>query len=1127
MSIDPYRASLERELRAGKTTEHTFRPALKVLIEALAPGIAAQNEPGRAKYGAPDYRIYTSAGATPLTIGYVEAKDIGENLGEIEGSSQLLRYRDAVENLILTDYLEFRWYLQGERRDVARLARLVGGRLVPEQGGDAAVVDLLRAFLARTPEPVRKPRDLAEGLAQPARMIRAVITDTFRANGASPLLKELLDNFRKALVPNLTHDELADMLAQTLAYGLFAARVNHVGIAPFSRRDARYEVPASNPFLRSLFDRITGPDLEDEPFAGFVDDLVYVLAHADIDAVLVGFADGTSREDPVVHFYETFLKAYDPEVRDLRGVYYTPTAVVSYIVRSVDAVLGTHLGLPQGLADTSTLMVPTPDGEGLVERPRLLILDPATGTGTFPYAVIGHIRDTFMANGDAGLWQPYVHEHLLPRLAGFELLMAPYTVAHLKLGMRLAGLDLAPDQRPAWAYQFTRGDRLQIYLTNTLDEAAPSDDALIAGFLADEARAAGQIKRNWPIMVVLGNPPYKGHSANPSIIRRLERDSRNRERLVEEKTAIGQLLDDYHRVDGQSLGERNPKWLQNDYVKFIRFGQDRVQKTGSGVLAFITDNSYLDKPTFRGMRQQLMSTFTDIYILDLHGNSLRPDYPPAGQRNENVFDIQQGVAIALFVRRPGVDTPAQVHYHERWGTREEKYSFLSSVDLTTTPWQEIRPISPLYMFVPSDSVAEKDYGRGWALDDIMPLHVLGFQSHRDHFAIDFDRQVLRDRVGQLHDDKKTDDELRLAYELKDNRDWHLATARRTLQSDSAWESHLRLCSYRPFDKRWCFYNIAAMDYPRSELQQHMLGENLSLNTTRQTSAATWRHVLVADTPTPAVLLEIKDGSSAFPLYLYPARGEGVVSTATMQDRELDDLTAAAQQGRIPPNELTARQNAIRDAVTDLFPFASYPRWPNFRVGFLATMASRTGLRFLAEGGGDLETTFDARQVFAYIYALLHASTYRIRFAEPLKRGYPRIFIGTDVARFAQMVGLGEKLIETHLLAPGPSVPPIPFPVPGSRLVAPKHPRYVAPTEQALGRVYINAEGGGQYFDGVDEAVWAFVIGNYQICERWIADRRGRQLTVQEIVHFRQLVGTIQRTIDLIERIDEALPDVPA
>ncbi len=544
--------------------------------------------------------------------------------------------------------------------------------------------------------------------------------------------------FAKVLIadlglPDKTPD-FADMFAQTLAYGLFTARVMDTSplSSPrsrgerggFTRQEAQYLIPKSNPFLRDFFIQITGPQLDDEPFASFVDDLVNLLAHTDMTAVLADFGRRTRQEDPVVHFYETFLAAYDPKLREARGVYYTPEPVVSYIVRSVDYLLKSRFNCPEGLAQPLP-HTPSPKsgrgpGGGVKNKNRQdLILDPATGTGTFLYAVIDHIRQQFMRQENAGMWPGYVKNHLLPRLFGFELLMAPYAIAHFKLSLQLAGRDLPDNLTAQWAYHPADGERLGVYLTNALEEPHEMTGLpLFTQWVADETNAANEVKQLLPVLVVMGNPPYSGHSANKS-------DWISD--LLKGKLPDGSKTGNYFEVDGQPLGERNPKWLQDDYVKFIRFGQWRIEQSGGGVLAFISNNGYLDNPTFRGMRQSLMQTFTEIYLLDLHGNAKKRETTPDGGKDENVFDIMQGVAIGLFVKRSGQTGPAKIYHADLWGDRAEKYKQLFEQDVTTTAWAKPEPQAPFYLFTPQNVDLLGEYNQGWKITDAIPVNVLGFK----------------------------------------------------------------------------------------------------------------------------------------------------------------------------------------------------------------------------------------------------------------------------------------------------------------------------------------------------------------------------------------------------------------
>jgi len=1112
--------AVARAVARGDATEHTHRPALKALVEALATGVTATNEPKHVECGAPDYVVSRNTAHGPLTIGHIEAKDVGASLAFIEKDSQrtapttrdgeqLRRYRKGLPNLILTDYLEFRWYVDDERRAVARLGSVDSKRnVVLEKSGPEAVEALLRDFLAHRVQPVSKPKELAERMARLTHLIRDMVIEAFQKNKASPMLRDLHKAFSDVLVPDLSVAAFADMFAQTIAYGLFAAAVNHTGL--FRRQDAAALIPKTNPFLRRLFATITGPDLDDEPFVRLVDDLAQLLADTNMGAVLAEFGKRTKREDPIVHFYETFLAAYDPKLRKQRGVYYTPEPVVSYIVRSVDYLLRTRFGCANGLADTGAVTYKRvgEDGKERTETvPRVLMVDPACGTGTFLYAVVDVIREQFMKQGNAGKWPPYVRENLLKRLFGFELLMAPYAVAHLKLGMQLAAQDLPEAQRKDWGCDLAGDDRLGVYLTNTLEEALKKSELLMGGWISDEANAAAEIKRDLPIMVVLGNPPYAGHSANASW--RLVEDKKTGKRR-RERTWIGKLLSDYYTVDGKPLGEKNPKWLQDDYVKFIRFGQWRIQQTGAGILSFITNHGYLDNPTFRGMRQQLMRTFDEMWILDLHGNANKNETCPDGSPDENVFDIQQGVAIAVFARYSRKTSDVAVHHSELWGSRKAKYDALAEMDISSGKWIDLTPTVPMLRYVTESTDLDGEYRNGWSLPDAMPASTPGIVTARDRLTIHFTGDSL---LATARDFMTLPAETaRSKYELgPDARDWKVELAQDDLRRTGLQEGLAKPILYRPFDTRFTYFTGRTRGFlcmPRPEGMRHMLqGANLALIATRQTRdpwATLATRSLIGHKAVAAY-----DINSLFPLYVFPPSPEPVAK----QDNFL-------HKSPWPPGKDGRR--------------------PNLHVAFVQQVSAQLGLVFISDGEGDVQQTVGPEDIFHYIYAVLHSPTYRTRYADFLKTGFPRIPLTSNVALFRTLAQKGRELVSLHLLeSPALAKPITRYPVVGPNAIDPGFPRYVAAGEPSpedgkpveAGRVYINkgdAKAGvrGQYFEGVAREVWEFWVGGYQPCQKWLKDRRGRTLSNDDIEHYEKIVVALQRTIRLMSEIDAAIPRWP-
>jgi len=1068
-----YLDTIEKALALGNATEHTHRPALKSFIESLDSTITATNEPKRVKCGAPDFVI--TRGETPL--GYIEAKDVGLSLDKVEKDDQMRRYLEGLQNLILTDYLEFRWYVNGKHRMTARLASVTGKtKLKRDKDGAQQATELLSAFINAQVPTIASPRELAIRMASLARLIRETITRSFKQEDKGGSLHQQMADFRKVLIHDLTEDQFADMYAQTICYGLFAARCNARGSERFTREHAAYRLPKTNPFLRKMFGMIAGPELDDR-IVWAVDNLAELLNRADIAAILEDFGKRTRREDPVVHFYETFLAAYDQKMREARGVYYTPEPVVSYMVRSVDHILKTDFALSDGLADASKIGVKQPGSKETTSIHKVLVLDPATGTGTFLYEVINRIFDSFRNN--QGMWSGYVSEHLLPRLFGFELLMAPYAVAHMKLGLLL-------DET---GYDFQTDERLRVYLTNTLEEAHEMTKLpLFAQWLAEEANAAGKIKQEAPVMVVLGNPPYSGHSANTG--QWIANLLRGKDILTNRDTA------NYFEVNGEPLKERNPKWLNDDYVKFMRFAQWRIEQTGYGVLAFITNHGYLDNPTFRGMRQSLMQTFDDIYVIDLHGNSKKKERCPDGSKDENVFDIMQGVAIGLFIKRGSNEKKkfATVRHSHLWGVREVyeedtqgesnliggKYHWLWENDVSTTEWAKLEPQSPFYFFIPQDENLRTEYERGRKLSDILLTNSVGIVTARDGLAIHW----LADEVWSTVTDfaRLSAEEARTKYQLgKDTRDWKVELAQKDIINSGPSKDHIVPISYRPFDVRHTYYTGISRGFqcmPRNEVMQHMVvKQNIGLITTRVTKDE-W-DCFVCNCVIGHKALAAYDINYLFPLYIYSTEKVNLFSSEEL------------------------RQTGNRHS--------------NLARSFIAYFAEKLKMDFIEDGMGNLKETFGPEDVFNYMYAIFHSPTYRERYAEFLKIDFPRLPLTSNADLFRELCNLGNELVGLHLMEKHAKTITR-YPVAGDNRV--ESVRYTEPGKGAdEGRVWINKT---QYFEGIPSEVWEFHIGGYQVCQKWLKDRKGRQLTYDDLTHYQRVVAALKETKRLMVSIDEAI-----
>jgi hypothetical protein len=1069
--IQVYLRQVEAAHAQGNATEHTHRGALQALLQALDPRIIVTNEPRRIACGAPDLVITRKKDS--LLQGHVEAKDIGVSLNEAKKSDQLKRYLPALSNLLLTDYLDFRWFVNGAEKDRFCLAEVKrNGQFLHDTSAIGHAEKVLREFLSRDPVRIEGAEDLARRLARLAHLIRDSISLAFQTGNASEVLRDWRAVFAQTLLPELADEgkeaDFADMFAQTLAYGLFSARVMSGSARAFTLAEAAKLIPKTNPFLRDFFDLITGPKLEDEPFLGYVQDLVTLLECADMALILEDFGKGMGvgrRRDPVVHFYETFLSAYDPKLRELRGVYYTPEPVVSYIVESVDWLLREKFALPDGLADKTKFTFTRRGGGQAVEEEshRVLVLDPATGTGTFLFEVIEQIREQFEKKHQAGLWPAYVHEHLLPRLFGFELLMAPYAVAHFKIGLELSGRHLPELWRANWAYQFQGNERVNIFLTNTLEgiEHVTHQAGPLAA-LTREANEASSVKRHRPVLVVLGNPPYANFG----------RQNRN--------DFILGLLDDYKR----GLKEKKIN-LNDDFIKFLRWAQWRIEQTGQGIVGFITNNVYLDGLTHRRMRESLLETFDEIYILNLHGSAKKQETVADGSKDDNVFDITVGVAIAIFVKLPpdkrakGKKKNATIHHADLWGLRKSKYDWLNGHNATNTDWTTFEPDAPDFRFVPRNAKYEKEWNEYWSIHDIFPVNNNGLKTDRDELFFDFDRKELEKRMTTFFS-KEPPSSFLQHYRVEDSSSYDIETRRRERKFS---KTAIQRCLYRPFDVRWLYYDVGLTSRPAEKVMKHLLaGNNFAICALRQSRRGEDGAFLATEMLVNKDAVSLFDIGTVFPLYLC-SNGEAEEQT-----------------------ELVPHENGRR---------------PNLSEKFVKEFADVLDLKFIADGRGDLKKTFGPEDIFNYIYAVFYSPSYRKRYIEFIKLDFPRVPMPYFFDLFRALCKTGEKLVALHTMRERIDNE-VEFDVRGSNLV--EQVNYVARNKESKnrnGRVYINSE---QYFDGISPAVWQMRIGGYQVCEKWLKDRKGRVLTHDEIEHYQRTVSALDETRMLMAQIDSLISD---
>lgn len=1071
MNLEQYIVSINNRFKLGNATEHSFRGDLQQLIEGLAPEVKATNEPKRQECGAPDY-IITRKG---IPLGYIEAKDIGADLGSKNYKEQFDRYKQSLQNLIITDYLNFQLFREGKLVNTISIGQVQGNKIVGKPDKYEEFTLLIKDFCTYTGQTIKSSAKLSKMMAAKARLLANVIERALLPGESANLLSEpenltlhdQFNSFKQVLLHDIKEKEFADIYAQTIAYGMFAARLHDPSLIDFSRQEAAELIPKSNPFLRKLFQYIAGYDLDDR-IKWIVDDLADIFRATNVAELLKDFGKSTQQNDPLVHFYETFLSEYDPKLRKSRGVWYTPEPVVNFIVRAVDDILKSEFGLPMGLADTSktTVTVNLQGQKVKKEVHKVQILDPATGTGTFLAEVVKQVYTQF--EGQQGLWNNYVEEHLIPRLNGFEILMASYTIAHLKLDMLLRETGYKP----------TKDQRFKIYLTNSLEEYHPDTGTLFANWLSAEANEANHIKRDTPVMVVLGNPPYSGESANKG-------------------EWIMKLMEDYKKEPGgkEKLKEQNSKFINDDYVKFLRYGQHFIEKNGSGIIAFINPHGFLDNPTFRGMRWNLLKTYDKIYTIDLHGNAKKREISPDGSNDVNVFDIEQGVSINLFIKTANskIKKLCNVSHFDLYGKREIKYDYLLNNSLNSVLFKSVIPHANGYFFKNLNEDKHRKYNEGINPVNLFKVNVMGFQTHRDDFSIDFEKGKIIERALDLRNMSISDDEIYRKYGIKDNRDWKLEKARKEIQSDINWEGNIINCTYRPFDERPCYFSYVMMDYPRKELIQNIKkNANLLIGIGRQGLAVgdiKWCLTIVAKSPVDANVFR-RGGVNLFPLYLYP---------------DTKDILSLGQ---------------------------STVRIPNLNSEVIEIFGSRISLTFSNEKeiSSNSRLSFAPIDILDYMYAVLHSPTYREKYKEFLKIDFPRVPYPKDQDTFWKLVKLGGELRQIHLME-SPILGKLitKYPVAGSNEVGKvRFEMYdyeaTLPNDNGefdypdyLGAVYINDI---QYFADVPTSAWEFYIGGYQPAQKWLKDRKGRTLNFEDIIHYQKIIVALSETDRIMKEIDK-------
>jgi len=907
----------------GDYTEGTYRTSFENFVRGLNADYGLIQEPRRTiGLGAPDFKAFYGS----RKVGFIETKDLGENLDKILETDQIEKYIGGIDNLLLTNYLRFILIRKGRRvydYSLFTLSDLDKGHLTLSNDKIETFHSLINEFFGYKLPTISSAEELAIELSKRAKLLKELaeeqLLDDLRKIEDRGQPSSIYDFYQgiKELIRDIKVEDCADAYAQTVTYGLFLAKRECKN--KLDRRMASFYIPKNVGVIKRIFLNISGEEFPSN-ISWIVDDIIDILNAADLEEILTTIDKrGKKDKDPIIFFYEDFLNYYEPEKRKHLGVYYTPRPVVNFIVNSLHSILKRYFDKPLGFADDS-----------------VNVLDPAIGTGTFFWITYLVALQELKKLELSGMISDKIREHLLKHFYGFEILITPYVISHLKL----------TDLLQRWRYKFNDDDRIQVYLTNTLNPYETTFlDIPFFREITEESRIANQIKIKKPILVVMGNPPYAGISANKGKwIDDLLKKGYTR--------ADGSKDDGYYKVNGEPLGEKNPKWLQDDYVKFIRYAQWKIDKNGEGIVGFITNHSYLDNPTFRGMRESLLQSFDRIYILNLHGNALKKERCPNGRKDENVFDIKQGVAIGIFIKNKKLGEK-KVYYADLWGLRKDKYQWLDRHTINNVKWQEVEPVSPSYFFIPRDMNLEKEYNKFWKITDIFPINSVGVVTSRDNFVIDFDKNILKQRIEDFTNDKVSDELVRNKFKLRDKKGWKLPDARRIIMEKEHWENSITEVLYRPFDTRWIFYDDTLIERSRREVMRHMLKENLGLAVGRQWSVIGSREydiVFVSEFITDFNLFR-RGGELIFPLYL----------------------------------------------------FSNSDKKPNFSPEFLKFISGKYG------------KTPPPEEIFYYIYAVLYSPTYRKKYEKFLQYDFPRIPFVEDHNKFKKLSELGKELVKLHLM----------------------------------------------------------------------------------------------------------------
>ncbi|GAA6947145.1 DNA methyltransferase [Helicobacter pylori] len=1068
--------------------ELTHRPSLHNLLNRLKDNFnkefKIEHEPKKDQGSQPDFRVSFQG----LNIGYIENKRVGNNLSQLLKSDQIRKYLELNPNLMLTDYLNFMWVGKDENNaplikkeiSIASLDEL-SKPLKPKPQTERDLIELFKSFFNHEAAPIANAKDFATHLSPRTRYLK----DALIKYQEKTQVSSIFNNFKEYLYEELSFEDFSDALAQTLTYSLFLAKLNH----PFEKinlDNVRSSIPKNFAVIREMADFLKKLDGIKE-IQWLLNEILSSINHVDMDSIIKDLNDD---KDPYLHFYETFLSAYDPKLRESKGVYYTPDSVVKFIINALDSLLKTHFkDAPLGL-------------KSALDNENIKLLDFATGTGTFLLEAFRKALE-MKKTSDGGIsTKEDKYQNLLKQFYGFEYLIAPYAIAHLNLSQAF---------KEEFKKPLKENDALKIILTNTLIQ--PSEITAYRGLnpiFETELLNAQEIKKDENILIITGNPPYSGASSNEGLFEWEVKatygiepefqtiETKKNVKLADEiktllkniqtqkqgdksvkntnKDALKNLKQIYSKYKLQN--EKNPKWLLDDYVKFMRFAQNKIESLGHGLFGFISNNAFLDNPTFRGLRRSLLECYDELYILNLHGNARKKEKTPQGADDENVFNIKQGVSINLFVKKAQT-TKQKIHYYDVYGERAEKYAFLAQNDLNSIEWLELTPREPFYLLLPLKTRLLDEYEQGFSVKDMFQVGSVGIVTGRDHVVFHKKEESLLELLKDFSTLEPS--ELCRKYDIgDDSRDWRLEYAIRDVRANADnLEKYIVLCQYRPFDYRWTYYtgkSKSFIAYPRSDVFKHMLPPPTNPKTPNQT-----RKNVALNTPR-----QLKNNDKSW--------------------------TQCFISSRINDQGLSSGGNGA-GVNYPLYQF----RDPNYTENFTPEFRGFIDKHY--------NHSFEPLEILGYIYALLYSPNYRKRYEGFLKIDYPKILFTENKDLFMALSLLGIELIGLHVLnqeSLNYSFEKLKDDTIGESCYIEAHERnpIIKKPSHNEQRLYINHSA---YFRGVSQEIYDYRIGGYCVLDKYLKSHKNESCDFDRVTN---IIKVIARTIEIQKTLGFLTSDLP-